>query len=65
MASVLAAACWGGVILPLATLSHACTSRTKSRKGTLPAGSPQRRPRVRVSSNPTPRMPRQGLDTPR
>eukprot|EP00959_Pyramimonas_sp_CCMP1952_P229945 4807647-Pyramimonas_sp.AAC.1 len=50
-----AAACRGGVALLLATLSHACTSRTKSRKGALPVKS-QNGPRVRVASNPSPRM---------
>ena len=45
------AACWDGVIVPVVTLTQACTSRTKSRKGTFPAGS-QCGPVVRVSSEP-------------
>eukprot|EP00959_Pyramimonas_sp_CCMP1952_P372430 7799299-Pyramimonas_sp.AAC.1 len=51
----ITAACWGGDIFPLATLGHACTSRTKSRKGALPE-EPQKGPRVRVSSSPPSRM---------
>eukprot|EP00959_Pyramimonas_sp_CCMP1952_P126894 2653870-Pyramimonas_sp.AAC.1 len=46
-----AAACWEGVMLPVVTLIHECTSRTSSRKGTGPAGS-QCGPVVLVSSPP-------------
>eukprot|EP00959_Pyramimonas_sp_CCMP1952_P411356 8619804-Pyramimonas_sp.AAC.1 len=46
-----AAACWKGVTLPVATLVQACTSRTRSRNGTWPAGS-HWGPVVRVSPPP-------------
>eukprot|EP00959_Pyramimonas_sp_CCMP1952_P262692 5493001-Pyramimonas_sp.AAC.1 len=43
-----AAAHWGGVAAPVATLIQACTSRANSRKGTLSAG-PQRGPGANYS----------------